>query len=322
MDFTSEELEYYREAQEAMAKVARSGIAHFFGDPEALDDTQVGGKNAKLAQLYQSQIPVPPGFAVPSSVFTSKANKSLIIRLAQAGKYDEAQHAARETPVPCSEIMNMYEKHIRPLTEEFVQDKSGNPLVSVRSSAIAEDAGQASFAGQLSSYLYVEPKDICDRIQDVWASFFQERTMAYKRNLVANGQAPAEILADIRVAVVVQAMLDPDASGVLFTAHVAKDDRNTHVIHAVPGVGENYVAGHYTPDEFLTDKTGQVQSLTGEHMLLNPSHIHQLTNYGNRSEQIFGSPQDMEWASKGDKVYVLQSRPITTLTPTTFEERP
>ncbi len=157
------------------------------------------------------------------------------------------------------------------------------------------------------------PKDLGIKraVQNVWASFFAETAMKYKADKVKLGILPESVLSDIGVAVVVQAMLDPDASGVMMTGNTETGNRHEHIIHAVPGVGENYVAGHYTPDEFITDKSGKVLSLRGEHMLLDPGHVKDLTEYAHAAQDKFGGPQDMEWATKGPKTYVLQSRPIT-----------
>src|SRR2546421_442587 len=179
--------------------------------------------------------------------------------------------------------------------------------VAVRSSACAEDSQAASYAGQHETFLGVRGVDaVCARVVDCWASFFSERALFYRERKGS--------LADLRMAVVVQQMLDPVKSGVLFTVDPVHRRRDRMVVEAVFGLGEQVVSGAVTPDHYVIDRAGNIKR---EHIVdkrvLEPEEIRQIVELGRKLEEHFGKPQDIEWGIENGNVYLLQSRPVTTL---------
>lgn len=183
--------------------------------------------------------------------------------------------------------------------------------VSVRSSAIAEDSSTVSWAGQLETYLNVSKEDLVESIQKCWESIKSERVLSYtqKQNLSEN---------QLKVAVVIQKMVDAKASGVMFTANPVSSDRDEIMIESVLGLGESLVQGLVTPDNFIVDKESlgiTSKDLQQENkQTISDEDMKKLVELGKKIEKHWGNPQDIEWAiDKGGKIWILQSRPITTL---------
>jgi phosphoenolpyruvate synthase/pyruvate phosphate dikinase len=164
-------------------------------------------------------------------------------------------------------------------------------VYAVRSSATGEDSAGASFAGQHDSFLNVAAADVAEHVQRVWASLASDRAVAY-RERGGDEQPP-------RMAVVVQRMVDAQASGVLFTADPLTGNRTVAKVDAVRGLGDALVSGEAAPEDDVLD---------AEQLL-------QLEALGRRIEAHFGRPQDIEWCLDGDGFAIVQARPITTLFP-------
>jgi phosphohistidine swiveling domain-containing protein len=206
-------------------------------------------------------------------------------------------------------------------------------VISVRSSATDEDGGGHSFAGLLSSYLFINGLDsTIESIKKCWASGFSERSLSYRfENKLEE--------VDIKVAVVLQKMISSEKAGVLFTGDPIKQNAKTHLINSVFGVGEGLVSGHLEGDNYLVNradqeliqenispqeeifthnstKTGlvieQLESSIGSQSSLNKVELSKLSELGDDIENFYQSPQDIEWAFCNGQLYVLQSRPITT----------
>lgn len=179
---------------------------------------------------------------------------------------------------------------------------------AVRSSATAEDGGGASFAGQHDTFLDVRGVDaVVDAIGRCWASLTSERAVAYRRQAgIDDG--------DVAMAVVVQELVDPIASGVLFTAHPLTGNRRDTVVEAVAGLGEALVSGRAEADSW-TVRNGVVTASAGAGAVLADDDVLAVAAVGRRIEAAFGAPQDIEWCIDGDGIAVVQSRPITTLFP-------
>ena len=196
------------------------------------------------------------------------------------------------------------EEEIFKAFDELKSDK-----VSVRSSGVTEDSSKASWAGQLETYLNVSREDLINKIQDCWNCVKSERVKTY-----AAGQNLSED--ELLMAVVVQKMVDAKAAGVMFTVNPVTNDRNKITIESVLGLGEQLVQGSVTPDNFVVDKeSGEINSkdLQGE-QTIDDETVKRLVALGKKIEGHFRSPQDIEWAiDKQDKIWILQSRPITTL---------
>ena len=177
----------------------------------------------------------------------------------------------------------------------------------MRSSGCAEDSDIASYAGQQETFLNVfGAADVCRRIVECWASFFSERALFYR--------ARKGSLDDLRMAVVVQQMVEPEKAGVLFTCDAVQRRRDRMIVEAVFGLGEQVVSGQVTPDHYVVDRGGRVKRETVPNGgVLDAAEIELLAALGRRLEERFGMPQDIEWALAGGELYLLQSRPVTTL---------
>lgn len=186
----------------------------------------------------------------------------------------------------------------------------GGGKVAIRSSALGEDSEDASFAGQYETLLEIEGIDAVKKaIDDCLLAATSHRANAYR-----NQQAKS---ADIRMAIIIQEMVDARCAGVVFTADPVNNRRDHIVIDAVIGTGEKLVGGEVTPDHYVYDRNTQklvVKELSGNRSILNPDDFKALVRDALKAEQFIGQPLDMEWAidRDGDLCW-LQARPITTL---------
>jgi len=262
-------------------------------DKECLEVRLAGGKGASLAAMTAADLPVPPGFVIPSTVLEQSVDVDRLRALSAAGKFAEAQALVRQTQPPREEILEAL-------------SRLGTP-VAVRSSACAEDGEVASYAGQQETFLYVaDEAEVCERVVECWASFFSERALFYRDRKGS--------LDDLGMAVVIQKMLDPEKSGVMFTADPINRRKDRMIVEAVFGVGEQAVSGSVTPDHYVLDRSGAIkrQRLVNGGVL-DPGELQALVDMGRRLEERFQGPQDVEWALLAGHLYLLQSRPITTL---------
>jgi len=200
--------------------------------------------------------------------------------------------AYRLGEVPEAEVVAAYER-------------LGGGAVAVRSSATAEDLPYASFAGQQDTFLNVTGADaLLDAVRDCWRSLHTARAVAYRE---ANDIDHAAV----RMAVVVQRMVDPLVAGVMFTANPLTGCRTEMVVDAAPGLGTAVVDGTVVADHHVLDGIRY-----DERGCLTPAQLARLWQVGGRLQEHFGSPQDVEWAIDHDgALWLLQSRPITTLFP-------
>src|SRR5258708_2060438 len=265
----------------------------WFNDEACQDVHLSGGKGASLARMSAEGLLVPPGFVLPAYVLEQSVDGERLRTLTLAQDYLAAQALIQQTEPPREAILAGYARL--------------GGKVAVRSSACAEDSEAASYAGQQETYLNVSGGDeICARVLDCWSSFFSERALFYRSRKGS--------LNDLGMAVVVQKMLAPLKSGVLFTADPVSRRRDRMIIESVFGLGEQVVSGEAPPDHYAIDRTANVNPhQIVDHRLLKPEEIRLLAELGSELSRRFGSPQDIEWAIEGGKLYLLQSRPITTL---------
>ncbi len=175
--------------------------------------------------------------------------------------------------------------------------------MAVRSSATAEDLEYASFAGQHDTFLNVGEKDLIRSIKKCWASFFNLRAIIYrKHNGILNSNSG--------VAVLIQRMVDADFAGVIFTRDPI--GKKNIYMEAVEGLGEKLVSGEVTPSSYMVDREG-FDILEEREPILSKSHVKELAKTALKIEAAYGKPQDIEFAIKDGKIFILQSRPITTL---------
>jgi pyruvate,water dikinase len=297
----------HRDTEKTAREDARSEAAVVWFTEEACRDVTVaGGKGASLARMTADGLPVPPGFVIPSHVLEGSLDTGRMLKLAASRSAGELQELVAATEPPREQITAAYENLVGArvtVTYKHV----GNKKVAVRSSAVAEDSEAASYAGQQETYLFVEGAEaVCARVVDCWASFFSERALFYR--------AEKGSLEDLRMAVVVQKMVDPEKSGVIFTVDPVRRRRDRMVVEAVRGIGEQVVSGEVTPDQYTLDRKGKVkrEKIVADRILTD-DELRKLGELGKQLEDRHGAAQDIEWAMVGDEVYLLQSRPVTTM---------
>src|SRR5713226_8970430 len=305
--------------REGMASAATLVVAL-----ETLDRTSLpvaGGKAANLGELIRAGFTVPAGFCVTTAAYARvSATASLDTSLAgleavareESARQIELATAIRttlcQTPLP-PEV-------IEAVTSAYQALSGGEPIpVSVRSSATAEDLPEASFAGQQETFLNVIGSEaVLTAVQRCFASLWTDRATQYRASL---GIAPR----DVRLAVVVQRMVQAEVAGVLFTANPLTGKRRQAVIDANPGLGEAVVSGATNPDHFvvqtttgemverrLGDKQVLIQAAAGggtqqieagaspARACLSDEQIRELAALGARVEALYETPQDIEWA--------------------------
>lgn len=291
-----------------------------------------GGKGASLARMRAAGMPVPPGFVVTAEAMSDSLTKKGVRGevAALAASFDGGPDSARlaeeiQAIVSASPPWEELADEIGSAYESLGSDS----FVAVRSSACAEDSEIASFAGQQETFLNVVGVDrVLARVVDCWASFFSERALFYRHRKGS--------LADLGMAVVVQRQIAADKAGVMFTIDPIRRRNDQMVVEAVYGLGEAVVSGMVTPDNYVVRRDGRLKKAkVGRqvHMIvrdetggtatveldddrataqvLTDSEIVELVTLGARLEEAFGSPQDIEWAFEGGRLYALQSRPIT-----------
>ncbi len=263
-------------------------------DERCLAVALAGGKGASLAAMTVLGLPVPPGFVVTAELLASSVDAERLRALARTLDHEAARDLVLATEPPRSEIA------------AALALLAPGP-VAVRSSASAEDSEAASFAGQQETYLHVRGADeVCARVVECWASFFSERALFYRERKGS--------LEDLRMAVVVQRMVEADKSGVLFTVEPVQRRRDRMLVEAVFGLGETLVSGETTPDHYILGRTGDVKrERLANGGVLEPRELVLLVELGHVLEERFGAPQDVEWAIADGQIFLLQSRPITTL---------
>lgn len=284
--------------------------------------TAVGGKAAGLARLSRASHAVPPGFVVTAAAFRAFMEHNQLERF-------ETDAAALERFDNCvwpAELRSAIEGSFAALRGQV-----GEMPVAVRSSATAEDGASASFAGQHLTVLNVHGEaDMFRSILECWASLYGATALYYRETKGIEDEAPA-------MAVVVQALVPAEASGVAFTLDPVSGDRNVVVIEGAWGLGEGVVAGIVTPDHLVVRKSDgvvtthdvsmkerrvlpapgggtTVEELSGElarAQVLTDEQAAQLARLAMQIEVQAGLPQDIEWAMADGKLYILQARPIT-----------
>jgi len=294
-----------------------------------------GGKGASLGEMTKAKIPVPPGFVVLASAFDRFLDETDL-----GVEIEAILHNVKHTDVN-SVDRSSNEIHGLILDAKFPRDlaqlamtesaRLKSVYVAVRSSATAEDSSVASWAGELESYLNTTKATLLANIQKCWASLFTPRAIFYRREKNLHK-------AKVSVAVVVQAMVQSEVSGICFTVHPVTKDYGQMVIEAGWGLGEAIVGGKITPDTYIVHKpravildkniseqtmmivrgTGgsvekPVPPVTRSKQKLSDANIMALAKLCQRIEQHYGHPQDIEWALVSGKLYILQARPITTL---------
>lgn len=183
------------------------------------------------------------------------------------------------------------------------------PTFAVRSSGTEEDGVNSSFAGQFESYLQVSPQDVFEKVVECWRSRFSFRALSYIRNKGASEHFP--------LAVIVQTMIEAEKSGVMLTANVDLQEPYQTVISVTMGIGEALVSGECNADTYIVSqdhhKVLRTTQKMGEGNVLSSEEIKTLSEIALKIERAYGGqPQDIEWCFKGGKLYLLQTRPLTS----------
>ncbi|RLM52470.1 phosphoenolpyruvate synthase [Halorubrum sp. Atlit-28R] len=308
-------------------------------DVDADDVGTVGGKAASLGELIGAGLPVPPGFAVTAGTYRTFIEEAGIDdELFEAVDVDPEDSAALREAEERAEELILGTPFPEPVREEILDryramgEDGEEAFVAVRSSATAEDLPDSSFAGQQETFLNVREEDLLRRVKECWASLFTQRAIYYRQQ---RGFPHSEV----DIAVVVQRMVDAEKSGVMFTSHPSTGEPQV-TIEAAWGLGEAVVSGTVSPDNYVYDRergavdkvtvadkkvemvkdaeTGETVQLDVEEerrheRVLSDAEIGDLVELGERVESHYGAPQDVEWAIYDGEIYMLQSRPITTI---------
>ncbi len=309
-----------------------------FEDIRKADIAQVGGKGANLGEMASAGFPVPPGFCVTTAAYRAfiapfeariyaaldGLDPSDLNNVRAAGEATRALMAANDLPEPVAAAIRQSWQGAGPAF-----------AYAVRSSATAEDLPSASFAGQQDTYLNVIGEaDILAQVKNCFISLFTDRAILYR---IQNG-FPHHLVA---LSAVVQRMVMPDVSGILFTADPISENRNTCSIDASFGLGEALVSGLVSADLYRVDKqsgailtrqiaekklailplkaggteTVDLPPAVQTRPALTDAQVQALSEIGARIEAHYGQPQDIEWALEGGDIFITQSRPITSLYP-------
>ena len=311
-----------------------------FSAINAADLPLVGGKGANLGEMTQAGFPIPSGFCVTTTAFQQfmaayPESDQLYCELEALGTDDVAavrrvgekiRTALTAVPIPAN---------IAQAIHTAWQNAGTEHSYAIRSSATAEDLPDASFAGQQDTYLNVRGEDeLLDSVRRCWVSLFTDRAILYR----TQNHFPHR---EVFLSVVVQRMVLPQVSGILFTADPVSGHRHITSIDASYGLGEALVAGLVNPDLYKVDKrTNQLvdkqigdkqmairplanggtrhETITGAartQAVLTDTQAIQLSQIGSQIEQHYGRPQDIEWCLQDGQFAIVQSRPITTLYP-------
>lgn len=318
-------------------------LVEFFEELGKEDVDVAGGKGANLGELTNAGINVPPGFVITSETYDKF--------IKETGIFDEIMSILDAIDVNDTKELQGASARIKEIImKAYVPDDirttiieaynalcqrigKENAFVAIRSSATAEDLPEASFAGQQDTFLNIRgPEDVLTYVQKCWASLFESRAIFYREE---NNFDHSKVY----IAVVVQEMVNAEKAGVMFTVHPSTGEEQI-LLEAAWGLGEAVVSGTVTPDTYWVDKkTGKVfncnisekntmftkdpeagktvqldvpEDLKNKRVL-SDEEIAALTKLGARIQEHYDFPQDTEWAMENGRVFMLQSRPITTL---------
>jgi len=319
---------------------AQSPLVLFFKDIDKDDIPSVGGKGANLGEMTQASFPVPYGFAVTVAAYDAFLEKNQISKKIQEilastdiNKSEELESASRkvEKIITSSQIPEEVSREAIKAYKRL----SGllrNALVAVRSSATAEDLPGASFAGQQATFLNVKGEaNLLVALRECWASLFTARAIFYReQNNISHSK--------VKISVIVQKMVQSEVSGVMFSIDPVSNDKDRIIIEAVWGLGEMIVQGSVVPDRYVVQKEtfsilskeiseqsiqlirkdyknieAQVPDKYRDKPKLNDEDIVKLAKLADKLQKHYYFPQDIEWAKEGKNIYIVQTRPVTTI---------
>ncbi len=300
----------------------------------------VGGKGANLGEMTQAGFPVPPGFIVTSAAYFNYIKENNFAeKIHQVLKnLDRNDNKALNKASEDVKKIIMHGK----INEELVQQIFAayktlggvikDALVAVRSSATAEDLPTASFAGQQETYLNVQGEaNVVEKMKEAWASLFNARAIFYREEQNFDHFK-------VGIAIPVQKMINGDASGVMFSINPVTNEKNKVIIEAIYGLGEYIVQGTVNPDHYEVSKNTflvlnkhtsmqavklvkkgkenkevKISAKEGAKQKITDHQIVELAKLSRKLEKHYYFPQDSEWAIEKGKIYIVQTRPVTTI---------
>ena len=302
------------------------------------DIISVGGKGASLGEMTSLGLPVPKAFVVTAQAFRKflieKGIEDTIFRRLERLDVDD-NDALESVSREVQDIVLSVDipDHIKEdIIDAYARMGANGEVVAVRSSATAEDLPEASFAGQQETFLNVlGDDDLLEAVHRCWASLYGARAIYYRAKQGFDDRG-------VNIAVVVQDLIRSEKSGVLFTSHPVTGEPLT-IVEGSWGLGEAVVSGSVSPDNYVFDlRSGRVVdrliaekeimivpegergvktvNLSSEERIapvLSDDEVARLATFGKIAEEHYGVPQDIEWAIVGDEIFILQSRPITTI---------
>jgi len=302
------------------------------------DIVSVGGKGASLGEMASLGLPVPRAFVV-----TAQAFRRFLVETGLEEKifksYDQLDvenNEALEKAADTAKTMVLKAKMPAIIKDEirksYKKMQKPDTIVAVRSSATAEDLPDASFAGQQETYLNIKGEAaLLVAVQKCWASLYGARAIYYRAKQGFDDHT-------VNIAVVVQELVHSEKAGVMFTSHPITGEPLT-IIEGSWGLGEAVVSGSVSPDKYVFDqqkekvvdrlisnkkvaiiadgehgtKLVDVDSARQDAQVLTDDEVAKLAMYGKITENHYGIPQDVEWGIVAGTIYILQSRPITTI---------
>lgn len=295
--------------------------------------SELGGKGYSLVILTNKGFNVPKGFIITSQAFFQflKHNNSFKTVSKLTSKITKDNFYIKSKEIKNLILRAKVPDNIISEIKDYL-DRLHVPCVSIRSSAASEDSLEASFAGLYDTFLNVktDPSVVLENVKKCWASLFNKRAVIYR---IKKGIPHLE-----GVAVVIQKMIPAKVSGTAFTAHPDTKEANIIIIECSWGLGEVIVTGKVIPDRYIVEKkdlriierklgskkitaklqdNGIIEVDTPEWkkdiFCLSDSLIKNLSKICLKIEKLFSCPQDIEWSIHKDKIWILQSRPITSL---------
>ncbi len=319
---------------------AQKPLVAFFKEINKDDVPIVGGKTANLGEMVKAGFPVPNGFALTVAAYDLFLEENNL----QARINEILKNTDRHNPVELETSSKQIERLVMKsrVPDEVAREtikaykkmsgKFRRSLMAVRSSATAEDLPGASFAGQQATFLNIKgDANLLEAVKGCWASLFTARAIFYREENKIDHEK-------VKISVIVQKMIQSDVSGVMFSIDPVTNDKDRIIIESVWGLGEMIVQGSVIPDTYAVQKDTfailskeisdqgiqlikkgtktletDVPKNKRDLQKINDREIIALAKLAARLQEHYYYPQDIEWAKEGNKLYIVQSRPITTI---------
>jgi len=312
----------------------------WFEEVDKDDISLVGGKGANLGEMIQAGFPIPEGFIITSDAyftFLNLNNFQIQIKriLETVDVHDPQQHNEVSQKIKkliiSGEIPHYLAKQIISFYEKLGGRLKKHCLVACRSSATAEDLPDASFAGQQETFLNIKGEaNLVNKVRECWASLFTPRAIFYRREKNFDHFR-------LGLCVIVQKMIQADTSGVIFTVDPVTNDKTKIIIEGIYGLGELIVQGSVTPDHYEVNKNNlkiitkqindqkiklikvgtlnkktKVKTRLSNKQKISDNKIIELATMAKKIHQHYFFPQDIEWVIEKGRIYIVQTRPVTT----------